>query len=146
MAERQDLEAESHVSNMRELLEGTGVAGFQHSSPEEIRDEQMRGLPSRGRLFESDERTKLDCLLGAADYVGKDQLHLALAEILSVLDIDPEHSLARKYEQELNALVRNEPSGEIPTQERAKRTGLAVTMITLAIVTLSAVVYAGGNF
>jgi len=131
---------------MHELLEGTGVDGFQHSSPEEIRHEQMRGLPSKGRLFEANEQTKIDHLLGAAEYVGNDQLHLALAEIRYILELDPEHSLAKKYARELNGLLSDEQRVELLPVERNSRKSILLTIISLAFATLSAVVWVAGKF
>ena len=146
MAPRKDLEAENHVNSMQELLEGTGVAGFQHSSPDEIRHEQMQGFPSKGRLFEADQQTKLDHLLGAAECVGRDQLHLAMAEIRYVLELDPEHSLAKKYACELNDLLKDGQPVEPLPEESNPRKSVLMTMLGLALATLSAVVWLAGKF
>jgi len=143
---RKDVEAENHVSKIQELLEGTGVGGFQHCSPEEIRSEQRRGLPSQGRLFEAGEQTKLDHLLGAAEYVGRDQLHLALAEIRFVLELDPEHSLAKKYAREIHDLMKDgQPEERLPAELTSQKS-VAMTMISLVLATLSVIVWVAGRF
>ena len=137
MAFKKDIEAENHINRLKWVLDNVGISGFNHSSPEEIRNETVDGFPVKARLAESLERVKVDSLLAAAEHVGTDELDMALAEIRYVLELDPDNTLARTYEQEISRLVSGKAKPDYvqePTSGWRNRITVVVCGLAIAVV------------